>query len=513
MRAHRRLASAGVPGYDVRMTALGLERDIVDDDVLARTARHFKDAGLSLPTFAQLAEPDLVSDEVRSRLTDVDPDAAHPLNLFRVHWFNGADRASRVTVPEHVVLPPALTGVEAPIIVMLGDAFPMIRAHKVLAAYSCLAPRLVTGRFDPSRHRAVWPSTGNYCRGGVAISRILGCRGVAVLPEGMSQERFDWLQRWVTTEEDVIRTPGTESNVKEIYDACAALSEDPGNFILNQFCEFGNHLGHYLATGRALQQVFEHVRGYDQQLRLAGYTSATGSAGTLAAGDYLKAEYGARIAAVEAQECPTLLDNGFGEHNIQGIGDKHVPYIHNVMNTDFAVGISDRHTDGLGLVFNTEAGRAFARDRKGLPAALVDTLSRFGFSGLANTLAAITMARHMDLGPHDAVLTVATDGWELYESETAKIQAQRYNGGFDALDAAETWGAALGGGDHRLEELTHTARKRVFNLGYYTWVEQQGVSVEEFEARREARFWRGLQDYLPIWDELIEDFNRRVRAA
>ena len=167
---------------------------------------------------------------------------------------------------------------------------------------------------------------------------------MAILPEGMSQERFDWLERWCENPaEDVIRTPGTESNVKEIYDACNALAEDPGNFVLNQFCEFGNHLGHYAVTGRALGHVFEHARAASgRDLRLAAFISATGSAGTIAAGDRLKDEYGTKIVAVEALECPTMLENGFGEHNIQGIGDKHIPLIHNVMNTDVVCAISDR---------------------------------------------------------------------------------------------------------------------------------------------------------------------------
>ena len=223
----------------------------------------------------------------------------------------------------------------------------MIHAHKVLAAYGCLAPRVVTGQFDPTRHRAIWPSTGNYCRGGVAISRILGCRGVAVLPENMSQERFDWLDRWVAEPSDIIRTPGSESNVKEIYDACAALDRDPANIVFNQFCEYGNYVVHRLCTGAALERVFQAVAKDRPRARLAAFVSATGSAGTIAAGDHLKSVYGARIAAVEAVECPTLLMNGFGEHNIQGIGDKHVPLIHNVMNTDVVVGVSDRATDTL----------------------------------------------------------------------------------------------------------------------------------------------------------------------
>ena len=153
-----------------------------------------------------------------------------------------------------------LTGIESPVIVVFGDRFPMITAHKVLAAYACLAPRVITGQFDPTRHRAIWPSTGNYARGGIAISRIMASRGVAILPAGMSQERFDWLDRWCANPaEDVIKTVGTESNVKEIYDACNELAKDPDNFVLNQFSELGNHLGHYEITGRALAAVFEHV--------------------------------------------------------------------------------------------------------------------------------------------------------------------------------------------------------------------------------------------------------------
>ena len=214
----------------------GRPPDSGDPAALERTVERLRELRVTLPTFAQLADPALIPAGIREELAAVDPDEPHPLNLFRVHWYNGADRRGLVDVPQHVVLPPELTGVEARIVVALGDRFPLIGAHKVLAAYGCLAPRLVTGRFDPVRHRAVWPSTGNYCRGGVAISRLLGCRGVAVLPEGMSRERFEWLERWVAEPEDIVRTPGTESNVKEIYDKCARLAADPENVILNQFC-------------------------------------------------------------------------------------------------------------------------------------------------------------------------------------------------------------------------------------------------------------------------------------
>ncbi len=338
----------------------GLADRIVDEVALSNSVERFRAQGIALPTFAQLADPSTF--EHAGAVGSADPQGPDARNLWRVHWYNDL-AGDRVNVPDHIVLPSSLTGVESPIIVVFGDRFPMITAHKVLAAYACLAPRVVTGQFDPTHHRAIWPSTGNYARGGIAISRIMASRGVAILPEGMSKERFDWLDEWCANPaDDVIKTHGTESNVKEIYDACNELAKDPGNFVLNQFSEFGNHLGHYNVTGRALAHVFDTVRDAvkaadGRDLSLAAFTSATGSAGTIAAGDRLKEEYGTRIVAVEALECPTMLENGYGEHNIQGIGDKHIPLIQNVMNTDVVVAISDTSTDELDALFNTDEGR------------------------------------------------------------------------------------------------------------------------------------------------------------
>jgi cysteine synthase len=496
------------------MAKLGLERAVVDPEVYERTLGRFREAGVVLPTLSQLRDPATIPSAVRARLAGVDPDARHPLNLFRVHWFNDATRRGLAAVPEHVELPPELTGVRARVVLALGDRFPMIHAHKVLAAYGCLVPRVVTGQFDPTRHRAVWPSTGNYCRGGVAISRILGCRGVAVLPENMSKERFDWLDRWVADPADVVRTPGSESNVKEIYDACAALDRDPANIIFNQFCEFGNYLVHRTCTGAALERLFGALAKGRAGSRLAAFVSASGSAGTLGAGDHLKAALGARIVAVEALECPTLLENGFGEHNVQGIGDKHVPYIHNVMNTDLVTAVSDRATDGLLALFNTDEGRRYLVDRRGLDGRLVASLAHLGLSSLCNMLAAVKTARYFDLGPDDVVITVATDGAAMYGSEVTKTLARDFGGRFDAVAAGETWGRALAGAatDHLLE-LTQVDRRRIFNLGYFTWVEQQGVSVEEFTARSRQAFWDGLLELVPAWDAMISEFNARSGAA
>ncbi|HUK45172.1 MAG TPA: hypothetical protein VLV28_07750 [Gaiellaceae bacterium] len=490
---------------------LGLEHEVVDEVTLARTVARFREAGVVLPTFAQLADPNLIPGWILEELAGIGPDEAHPLNLFRVHWFNGADRRSLVEVPQHLVLPPSLTGVEAIVVVVLGDRFPMIGAHKVLAAYGCLAPRLVTGRFDPTRHRAVWPSTGNYCRGGVAISRLLRCRGVAVLPEGMSRERFAWLERWVADPDDVIRTPGVESNVKEIYDRCHELELDPENCILNQFAEFGNHIVHYAATGRALERVFDALQADRPELRLRAFVSATGSAGTIGAGDYLKERYGSLVVACEALECPTLLRNGFGEHNIQGIGDKHIPLIHNVMNTDVAVAISDRATDCLGVLFSSDPGRSYLAERRGVPTAVVDELDSLGLSSICNVLAAIKVAKYLDLTPEDVVVTVATDGAAMYGSERELALAKHFPEGFDEVSAAEAFGEhLLGAGVGDLLELTRPDRERIFNLGYYTWVEQQGVSIEAFEARRDQSFWTGIRSVVSDWDHLIEELNERA---
>ena len=471
----------------------------------------FAARGIVLPTLSELQRPNTLSDRVRTLLGGIDPDAAHPANLFRVHWYNDAARTGLSDVPGHIVLPKALTGVDAPIVVMLGDRFPMIRAHKVLAAYGCLVPRLVEGTFDPVRNRALWPSTGNYCRGGVAISRILGCRGVAILPEGMSAERFEWLSRWVFSPDDILRTPGTESNVKEIYDACARLSADPANVVLNQFSEIGNHLIHFACTGAALEAVIAQVKRERPGMRAAAFVSATGSAGTIGAGDALKERHGTKIVAVEALECPTMLQNGHGSHNIQGIGDKHVPFIHNVMNTDVVAAVSDQATDRLMVLLQTDVGRSFLASELGLAADLLGALEHFGISSVCNVVAAIKTVKALGLGSNDAVLTIATDGAELYRSEVESAVQRHFGGHFDARAAAATFERYLmGAGTDHLLELRHEDRKRIFNLGYFTWVEQQGMSIDAFDERADLAWWRQQRTKLDAWDVEIAAFNDAV---
>ena len=395
----------------------------------------------------------------------------------------------------HIELPEALTGVKARIVVALGALFP--DDPRAQGAGRLRLPRAAPGRRAasiPTRQRAVWPSTGNYCRGGVAISRILGCRGVAVLPAGMSQERFDWLGQWVTAPEDIVRTPGTESNVKEIYDTCAELARDPANEIVNQFSEFGNYLAHWRCTGPALEKIFLALRGHPRAARLAGFVSASGSAGTLAAGDYLKAQHGTKIAVVEAVECPTLLNNGYGEHNIQGIGDKHVPLIHNVMNTDLVIGISDQATDGLNAVFNTDVGPRLPR-APARPAAqtLARALGHFGLSSIANMLGAIKMAKHLRPRPRRRHRHRGhRRPRDVPQRARALPAAPPQPGRHDDELAAELVGRHLLGADtEHVLDATQRERERIFNLGYFTWVEQQGIALADFDRRKSQDFWHG----------------------
>ena len=328
----------------------------------------------------------------------------------------------------------------------------------------------------------------------------------------MSRERFEWLERWtINPAEDIIKTFGTESNVKEIYDACNELSLDPRNVILNQFSEFSNHVGHYAVTGPSLETVFNDVTK-DTGGNLAAYVSASGSAGTLGAGDYLKDAHGAKIVAVEALECPTMLHNGFGEHNIQGIGDKHIPLIHNVTNTDLVVGVSDDSTNRLDIMFNNPAGKRVLAER-GMAPELVDMLVDFGYSSICNTLAAITAAKAMNLGSDDVIMSVATDGSDLYNSDRERIMSQYYGSGFDDADANEVFENHLVGLPTESMDMGDVERNRVFNLGYYTWVEQQGVEIPDFEARRSQEWWGGLRHLADTWDTMIEGFNDATGAS
>jgi cysteine synthase len=325
----------------------------------------------------------------------------------------------------------------------------------------------------------------------------------------MSRERFEWLS---TIAGEVIATPGSESNVKEIFDKCWELRKSGQDLmIFNQFEEFGNYLWHYEVTGHAMEEVLEAVMGPKDQYR--GLTSATGSAGTIASGDYMKQVFpGSKIVASEALQCPTLLENGFGSHRIEGIGDKHVPWIHNVKNTDMVVAIDDAAVVNIARLFNEPAGRNYLV-KKGVPESLAGRLDLLGFSGISNVLSAVKFAKYYELGENDIVLTILTDSMELYGSRLKEMRAE--SGEYTELDAAGHYAQYLmGQSTDNLLELSYTDRRRVHNLKYFTWVEQQGRSYQEIMDQWYAPdYWTSVQDQVNEIDGLITEFNARVGLA
>ena len=473
---------------------------------LERSLQRARERGIRIPTFAQMKDPNLVPEAIQQRLEQTGLWDVAPVNLFRITWKNAPQAAGgKFGGVNAIELPSALTGTRARVIALVGKWFPT-GAHKVGAAFGCLAPRLVTGQFDPTTQKAVWPSTGNYCRGGAYDSALLGCQSIAILPEGMSQERFQWLS---TIAGEVIATPGSESNVKEIFDKCWELRKSGQDLmIFNQFEEFGNYLWHYDVTGHAMEEVLKSALGSKDSYR--GVALTTGSAGTIASGDYLKQVYPtSKIIASEALQCPTLLSNGFGSHRIEGIGDKHVPWIHNVKNTDLVVAIDDSAVVQIARLFNEPAGQAYLR-KKGVPGETIARLNLMGFSGIANMLSAVKFAKYYELTENDVVLTVLTDSMDLYSSRLEEYN--RAFGPFDEFSAAETYAGALQGlaTDH-LSELSYAERKRVHNLKYYTWVEQQGKSYEEIQAQwYDPNYWTDVQGQAGAIDRKIEEFNQRL---
>ena len=475
----------------------------VHKDRLQRTLERVREQGIIIPTLAQQRDPSLVPDEIKQRLKKIGLWEVHPLNLFRITWHNQpVEDGGLYGGVNYLEFPSSLTGVDARIVALVGKWFPC-GVHKVGAAFGCLVPRLVTGQFDPTTQKAVWPSTGNYCRGGAYDSRLLGCKSIAILPEGMSRERFDWLH---VIADEVIATPGTESNVKEIFDKCWELKRSGQDLmIFNQFEEMGNYLWHYSITGPALAELFNTVKG--ENGRLAGFCSATGSAGTIAAGDYLKQQFpGSKIVASEALQCPTLLNNGFGAHRIEGIGDKHVPWVHNVKNTDFVTAIDDNAVVRLARLFNEPAGRKHLLN-SGVDEQTVNQLDLLGFSGISNVLSAIKLAKHNELTSKDIVVTVLTDSMELYGSRLEEMRAK--SGKYDEKSAIADDARYLKGvGVDYMQELGYWDRKRIHNLKYYTWVEQQGKTYEEILAQwNDDDYWTEVQAQAPEIDKLIEEFN------
>ncbi|MCR5732591.1 MAG: pyridoxal-phosphate dependent enzyme [Sphaerochaetaceae bacterium] len=477
-------------------------------EIIEKNVERCREKGILLPTFSEMVHPETISDEIKEKLKNTGLWDVNPVNLYRITWHNEpVEKGGVYGGVNFIEIPKQITGTKARIIALAGKFFPC-GVHKVGATYACLAPALVTGNFDAVEQQAVWPSTGNYCRGGAYNSALLGCKSIAILPEDMSQERFNWLK---TVAGEIIATPGCESNVKEIFDKCHELDEERGKHIVifNQFEQFENYLWHYEVTGSAILEVLKKLGIKDELVR--AYASSTGSGGTLAAGDHLKDVYpNIKIGAGEALQCPTLLRNGFGGHRIEGIGDKHVPWIHNVKNTDMICSIDDQDCMDVFRLFNEPAGKEYLKSI-GVADKDIENLALFGISGIGNMLSAIKMAKYYELEDDEVVVTILTDSAAMYTSRLAELTEQQ--GPFDLTEAAKVHAAALmhQGIDNALE-LGYYDRLRIHNLKYYTWVEQQGKTYEELNRQwYDRNYWKDIPKLIPQIDALIKEFNDKIK--
>ncbi|MEE9119510.1 MAG: pyridoxal-phosphate dependent enzyme [Calditrichia bacterium] len=477
------------------------------ETVLENTIQRCRENNVIIPTYAQMRNPELVPKDIQKKLKSIGLWDLNPLNLFRITWKNEPTKSGGgYGEVNHLILPKSITGVEAKIVVLIGKYFPT-GAHKVGATFGPLVEKLITGRFDPTTQKALWPSTGNYCRGGAYDGYLLGCPSIAVLPEEMSQERFDWLEK---VGAEIIRTPGGESNVKEIYDKVKELKAERGDeiVVLNQFEEIGNSLWHYAVTGPAMQEVFQTK--FDNNYNLRALFLTQGSAGTLGSGEFLKTQYQSiKIGAGEALQCPTLLYNGYGAHRIEGIGDKHVPWIHNMKNTDLVAAIDDEKVMNLLRLFNEVEGHQLLSEN-GVETKVIDKLDNFGISSIANIVGAIKMAKYYEMNENDVVFTVATDSMEMYQSRLAEVRENI--GAYTATNAAvDYYGRLLEISTDNLLELSYYDRKRMHNLKYFTWVEQQGKTVDELNAQwYDEDYWTAQYAKVDEWDERIKEFNKKT---
>jgi len=481
--------------------------EVTNEKALENAIQRFKKEGIILPTFEQMRNPDLIPEKIKDQLKNIGLWDLNPLNLFRITWKNEPkEKGGLYGDVNYIELPKELTGVDARIVLLVGKWFPT-GAHKVGAAYSCLAPLITTGGFNPEIHKAVWPSTGNYCRGGAFVSKLMDTESVAILPEEMSAERFNWLKNTIGSE--VIATPGCESNVKEIYDKVWEIRETRDECVIfNQFDEFGNPAWHYNTTGTAIEEVYNKIK--TENSSLASFVSATGSAGTIAAGDYLRTIHPfVKVTASEAIQCPTLLNNGFGGHRIEGIGDKHVPWVHNAKNTDAVSAIDDEDCMRILRLFNDEEGKKYLINN-GVDKEIVENLHLLGISSISNMLSAIKTAKYYEMTSDDIIFTMATDSAEMYLSRID--EENQLKGKYTEIQAAkDNEKCILGQEDNNFKELKFTDKKAIHNLKYFTWIEQQAKELDDLnQLWNDRTIWSKLFNQVDRWDELINDFNERT---
>jgi len=475
--------------------------------VLENTIKRCRERDIIIPTYEEMAHPEKIPQGIKEELRNIGLWDLHSRNLFRITWKNEPVKSGGgFGDVNYMEIPKELTGVKARIIMLIGKYFPT-GSHKVGATFGPLVEKLVRGAFDPTTQKALWPSTGNYCRGGAYDSYLLACPSIAVLPEEMSRERFEWLQK---VGSEIHATPGSESNVKEVYDKSYELKRDRPDevVILNQFDEIGNAIWHYVCTGQAIEEVYNKERKDKQRLTAIFLTQ--GSAGTLGSADYLREKFPRiKVCAGEAWQCPTLLYSGYGAHRIEGIGDKHVPWIHNLKNMDMVADINDEFCIRLLRLFNEPSGKNYLKS-KGVSEEIIDKLHLLGISSIANLIGSIKMAKYYEMNENDIVFSIATDSTELYQSRIEELKVER--GDYTDNQAAVDFDSCLLNlTTDQMLELSYWDKKRMHNLKYFTWIEQLGKDLEELDRQwYDENYWRDKYLSYTEWDKLIREFNEKT---
>ena len=443
------------------------------------------------PTYDEMLDPSLLGKDVRAKaVAALKQNELDPINLFNITWKDATNQVRKV------VLPQALTGIDANIVVMLGCGFPS-GSHKVGPAYSTLIEGLVDGEIIPGEHTILGPSTGNFGIGTAYVSKLLGFRAIVIMPDSMSKERYERIKRYGG---ELELTPGSESDVILTLEKTRELMKNPKNKALAQFELFPNYRFHRHVTGNS---AIEAVKGVGNG-RIAGFTSAPGSAGTLAAGDQIKVAFPeAKVAALEPYECSTLANGGRGQHRIEGIGDKMCTLIHNVLHTDFVILIRDEETvqgvkifhDGVEALVNVGVDRNFAMSLRNL----------FGPSGICNVLGAIKLAKFLRLGPEDNVVTIATDGFDRYNSVLDDLNKR-------SLDLApqvlERWTHDIflnAGEDHIFDFRKAAIKERLFQQKENDWL-KFGYTKSFLDSMRSQDFWEGQY-------ARVSEYNQKIAAA
>ena len=452
------------------------------------------------PTFDEMLHPETITPKIRTEAVKaLDSDPLNPVNLYNISWRN------RQNSIRHMVLPSELTGVDANIVVLYSSDFPT-GSHKVGAAYSLVVEMMMTGKIDPSLHVLVWPSTGNYGIGGTWVGSQLGFENLVVMPDGMSQERFQKIEEYGGK---ILKIPGTESNVREIYEKVRELEKDPKIRVMNQFREMANYRFHYYVTGNTIVELAEELsaKGIGNG-KITAFCSAMGSAGTIAAGDLLKQKWAdTKIVGLEPIQCSTLYNNGYGSHEIQGIGDKHVTWIHHVTNMDAIMCIEDTDCLKALQLVTDSVGRRVLENNLGINKNSVDFMSTiFGISGICNVLGAIKTAKYYQLQRSDTVITICTDTIDRYGS-VMQTMTDRF-GEIDEETAINRTNIFHGQGTEWIKNGTVEQKCQWHNLKYYTWVEQQGLTVKELDHQLNEDWWLQEQARIQDIDELIIKIRR-----